>query len=1124
VRYNPESKVYSAVDTKGLVNSAIVDMQVADSSTLLLGTDGDGLMVLNIATGGLHNYNIGLLGIDSQKLKVHSIMRDNRGGLWLGCFQQGVIMEPAVENEFHYIGSRSSVANNIGSCCVTSVFNDRNGNVWVGTDNDGIYLLNSDFSQKRHFPAEHKAGSVPRTTLCIYRDSHGSVWVGSYLDGLFRLDEKSGRCQSIPLANQNDFRLSPSVYSIGEDSRHNLWVAVSGIGLYRINTLTLEQKLYRTMANDISSPLTENRLPNTWINKVLVCGNRVYLGSYDGLCCFDIDKEDFTSAFGTNRVLAGEIIYDLLCDEDGIIWLATANGLFSFNPQNNESTRYTMINGLPNNSVASLRCGADNNLWISTSNGISCMNRQTGFFSNYYASDGLQCNEFSKGASAVSSDGMLIYGGMNGLICFYPQKIKKHCTIPRVRISNFYINNTPVTKAMLSDGRPIVDCDITKADKVWLSSTDNSFTIEFTALEYASRDRISYWYNMDGKGWIRLQQWSNKVSFSNLKPGKHEFCVRSGVMTADAISFSKIRRLTIQIAAPWYATRLAYALYLFAAAMAVLIVLLYMKRDNMLKMKIMEHKYAEDINEAKLQFFINISHEIRTPMSLIMGPIQKLISTDDNPERQHTYNIIYRNAERILGLVNQLMDIRKIDKGQMKLHLEEVDVVRIVQSVCDNFSFQASSQDVTLNCNADQQPIMAWVDTAHFDKIIVNILSNAFKFTPKDGTINVVVRKEAEPATDGHVVIDIEDSGPGVSAEDLSRIFERFYQSPTNGKTISGTGVGLHLTKSLVELHHGTISAANNVGKPGCHFTVRIPLGSSHLSVDDKMKPSAVRTEPKPDTANAPVAQIAEKKSSRVNTKTKYHVLVVEDDDEIRQYLKTELAADFHVQVCANGAEALELILKKAPDIVVSDVMMPVMDGVTLCKKIKQNITINSLPVILLTSLTNESNIIEGLDVGADAYITKPFSIELLRHTLLNKLQSRIILKNNFQGSQTQETKIEKPDVVTPDDRLMQRIMKVINANISNPDLNVDMLATTVGISRAHLHRKMKELTNQSTHIFIRNVRLQQAAQLLREGRQSVSEISDVVGFVSTAHFSTAFKDLFGLTPSEYMRQHSMKK
>jgi len=564
--------------------------------------------------------------------------------------------------------------------------------------------------------------------------------------------------------------------------------------------------------------------------------------------------------------------------------------------------------------------------------------------------------------------------------------------------------------------------------------------------------------------------------------------------------------------------KFAYICYALLLVFAVLIVLLFI-RNKKLKIKIIQQQDAAEISEAKSQFFINISHEIRTPISLILGPMQKLISTDDNPERQHTYNIIYRNAERILGLINQLMDIRKIDKGQMKLHFENSDVVKIVKSVCDNFGLQASLQNLRLNISGSQDPIMAWIDIANFDKIIVNILSNAFKFTPQNGTINVSIRQESLEKSDGYAVIDIEDSGPGISADDLNRIFERFYQSPSNVKVASGTGVGLHLTKSLVELHHGTITARNNVGKPGSCFTIRIPLGNGHLSAAEV---AAVPTQNNVESVPM-LPQIASDgaQTSKNYSKTKYQVLVVEDDVEIRQYLKNELSADFHVQVCTNGAEALELILRKTPDIVVSDVVMPVMDGVTLCKKIRQNITVNSLPVVLLTSLTDERNIIESLDVGVDAYITKPFSIELLRHTLLNKLQGRVVLKNNFQGSQTQEAMVEKRDVVSPDDRLMQRIMKVINANMSNPDLNVDMLATTVGISRSHLHRKMKELTNQSTHIFIRNVRLQQAAVLLREKRHSVSEISDVVGFANTAYFSTAFKDMYGMTPTEYMNQNT---
>ena len=543
----------------------------------------------------------------------------------------------------------------------------------------------------------------------------------------------------------------------------------------------------------------------------------------------------------------------------------------------------------------------------------------------------------------------------------------------------------------------------------------------------------------------------------------------------------------------------------------------------------MEHKHAEDINEAKLQFFINISHEIRTPMSLIIGPLQNLICSDADPERQRTYNIIRRNAERILSLINQLMDIRKIDKGQMRLCFAESDIVRLVRDVCANFEYQADLQGINLKFEPCRQVIKAWVDAGNFDKIIVNILSNAFKFTPRGGSVIVkMIVEQSEPAdkgnADGYVVIDIEDSGSGINPDDLNRIFERFYQSQVRN-SVPGTGVGLHLTKSLVELHHGTIVVANNDGRPGCHFTVRLPLGSKHLTKEEMLAVSTINTGDMPGPIlPTPIPMADDAGEIHKRSKTKYRVLIVEDDDEIRNYIKDELSADFHIKDCANGAEALNIILRNAPDIIVSDVMMPVMDGKTLCQKIKQNITVNYLPVILLTSLTAENDRIEGLDVGADAYLTKPFNIEVLRHTIQNLLRNRATLKNKFQGSQTQGANVKKLEVSSPDDRLMQRVMTMINKNIGNQELSVEMIANTVGISRVHLHRKLREITNQSARDFIRNVRLQQAATLLAEKHHSVSEIAEIVGFSSTSHFSVAFKDLYGLSPSEYMEKSKSER
>lgn len=1094
--------------------NAVVDIYRADSTSLMIGTDGSGLKVYNEATGELSDYNLGLLaGVSSQKLKVHSIMRDRRGNLWLGCFQQGVVLEPVTDNEFVYIGSRSSVANTIGACCVMSVTCDGD-KIWVGTDNDGIYQLNADFSLVRHFPADNPAYNIPRTTLCIRKDTRGNVWVGSYLEGLFRLNASTGRCESFEIRGEDGFGNVSSVYSMVEDANHNLWVAVAGRGLCRINTQTFEQKMYNTSKGGIGYSEEFNQLSQSWINTLLLVGDKLYYGGYDGFGCLDTKSEDFVSTLGSNRLLAGEVVYALREGADGEIWIGTANGLFKFDTQAREFVKYTMSDGLPSNSISSIECDSENNLWVSTNNGISCFVAQDNSFSNYYASDGLQCNEFSKSASSVSGSGMLFYGGVSGMVCFYPQNIKKHYSIPKIRIANFYIHDKEVTKGMLSGGKPIVDCDITKAEDVYLSHTDNSFSIGFTAMEFANPERISYLYNMDGNGWIHLQHGSNKVSFSNLSYGTHEFSIKA----ASANSFSKTRKLTIHIAAPWYATTVAYIAYLLILILAAVLVLWHLHRGRILRAQVLEHKHAEDINEAKLQFFMNISHEIRTPMSLIIGPLYKLIGSDKDAGRQRTYDTIRRNAERILGLINQLMDIRKIDKGQMQLNFVESDVVGLARNVCANFNYQAELQDIVLSIAADIQEIKAWVDPDSFDKIITNIISNAFKFTPPGGYINVSLKLQPEGNDDSCVIINIEDSGTGINPDDLNRIFDRFYQSG-HDKSASGTGIGLHLTKLLVELHHGTIEAHNNIDKPGCHFIVKLPVGSNLLASAAPL-PEPAQLDKMSETMNVEPAGLPNSESdAKKRSKTKYQVLVVEDDEEIRRYIKEELSSDFHVQECTNGAEALDIVLRNAPDIVVSDVLMPVMDGKTLCQKIKQNITVNYVPVVLLTSLTSETDRIEGLDVGADAYMTKPFNIEVLRHTVMNLLRSRATLKNKFMGRQSQAGNIKKLEVSSPDDRLMQRVMTVVNKNLGNPDLSVEMVASTVGISRVHLHRKLRELTNQTGRDFIRNMRLQQAATLLSEKRHSISEIAEIVGFQSVPHFSTAFKELYGMSPSDYMEQ-----
>lgn len=674
---------------------------------------------------------------------------------------------------------------------------------------------------------------------------------------------------------------------------------------------------------------------------------------------------------------------------------------------------------------------------------------------------------------------------------------------------------------MKSGRYDIVTTSVTNSNKFHLSHKDNSFSIELSAMEFYSPERISYSYTFNSNTWVNLQSGVNRISFSELTPGIYHFQVKA----RDYNSYSEIKKLTIIISPPWYVSWWAKTIYCLTAVIITIFIIVQIRQRYRARQEMLEHIHAEQLNEAKLQFFINISHEIRTPMSLIISPLQKLMATDYDTERQQSYNIIYRNAERLLRLVNQLMDIRKIDKGQMQLKFQETDIVSFIQDLHYTFAYQANTKHIKLDFHSEVKELKAWIDPKNFDKVILNILSNAFKFTPENGNIQIRLctgndPNAAEKALSRYFEISIEDDGIGINETELERIFDRFYQirNSQNNSNI-GTGIGLHLTRSLVELHHGSITVENNQGTPGCRFIVRLPLGKEHLKPEE-IDNSAVKQDSVHITTALPTTPLIET-PPKTHSKSKYRVLIVEDNDEIRRYICQELGRDFHMQECRNGKEAFTYILKKTPDLIISDIMMPEMDGMTLCSKVKQNINTNHIPVILLTAKSREEDNLEGLSIGADAYITKPFSIEILRQSTFNLIKSRERLRNNFQGSQTQKERMQELEIESPDERLLDRIMKVINDNIANPELNVEMVAETVGISRVHLHRKLKELTNQSTRDLIRNLRLKQAATLLAKKRQSINEVAALTGFTNVAYFSTAFKELYGMTPTAYMEQNA---
>ena len=962
------------------------------------------------------------------------------------------------------------------------------------------------------------------TVTDVQARKRGDFWLGTYTRGLAKLNRRTGECE-YPLPVDNE-----KIFSITEDRHKNLYIATFGSGFYQYNLVTKELKHYES-SKDETGDLTRNELANDWVNYIF-CDSEgmIWLGHYKGISCFNPVNESFINYRKVNTLVEDRVGYVVQEDHAGNIWAGTTDGLYCFNKKTDELTCFTVADGLPNNVICGICEDEEHNMWISTYMGICKYDAKTGRYINYYAGDGLQGNEFTHGAFYKDEAGKVYFGGINGITYFQPSSIESVLKDTKVWITDFSIFNQPVRKNTRSGRHTVIYTSVPDANMFQLAHYDNTFSIVFSTLQYNNPEQISYQYKIEelSNQWLSTEPGVNRVTYNNLLPGKYTFHVRA----LSHGNLSEIRTVKILITPPWYEMWWAYCIYAFLFGLLVLGIVNYILSRMRHRREIMKREHAEQLNEAKLQFFINISHEIRTPMTLIINPLEKLLAEKKGGEVQKTYLMIYRNAQRILRLINQLMDIRKLDKGQMFMKFRETDMVGFIDDVMLTFDYMARKKKIHFSFEHVMPQLKVWVDMNNFDKILMNIFSNAFKYTPEQGEITVILSTgrdstRRDPLKE-YFEITVTDNGIGLDREKIERIFERFYQIDNDvTKSNFGTGIGLHLSRSLVELHHGIILAENREDAPGSRFIIRIPLGSAHLRTDELedveavITPHTVLVKPeKTDLEEAFEEEEDEESKKAGKSKNRMRILIVEDEEEILSYLKEELEGDYRIMTRKNGREAYDTILADTPDLVISDIMMPEMDGLSLCRKIKQNTNVNHVPVILLTAKSKPEDTMEGMATGADAYMVKPFNTELLKSTIANLIANRKLLKSKFSGAQQQEDKVQKLSMKSADEILMSKIMKVINENLSNPDLNVEMLAANVGLSRVHVHRKLKELTNLSARDFIKNIRLQQAAALLKEKKLTVSEVAYATGYTNLSHFSSSFKEVHGMSPKEYMLAH----
>ena len=1118
------SNVFTQISSIG--NLPIDNIYISRNNKLYIGCDGLGIYVYDPQTGFLQDNPLFSRLVNLAKSKVTSIIEDNQGNIWVSMLQKGVFMQSNIQNDFNYMGFRLGNRNVIGENCVTSLSINQGNQVWVGTDKDGLYLFNiATQSVEGHFLNQS-------TVLTLCKDQQGRTWVGTYTDGLGYMDA-AGSFHPVDLGISK----SVGILDIKQDPQGNIWIATMGKGLFCLQKDGSRRNYKAKYGAD--NNLKVNSLPNDYLIKLSFSndGNHLYVATSVGLACLDRKRNSWVSTFkGINCLNKNSFSHCVFVDSKDHVWYGTEDGAFCFDFRKGIKPKlYTTANGLTDNSVASITEDYQGNIWLGTIKGLNKLALKSGTITKFYAESGLQSNEFSDASVCTTQDRKtILIGGSGGLNWFQADQVRQHPWQAKVVISGFILNNKMVTPGMKSGSYTITDNWSTFSRDFQLSHEDNTFTLQLSTLTYNDVEQISYVYSINGDAWRTVPAGQNELAFSHMAPGRYKYRIKAICNGYE----TPVKEFTIIVHPAWYASIWAKLFYLLLLIATIMLYLRHRKRQMEDQLILQQHIHAEEMGEAKIKFFMNISHEIRTPLTLIITPLLSLIKEDKEPHRQGIYEIIRKNSERILHLINQMMDLRKIDKGQMVMRMCKTDMVSFINEEYDLFKQQAIAKSIDFEYQHDCEELPVWIDRNNFDKVIINTLSNAFKFTPTAGHILLSLTH-----TGHHAYISIKDSGIGIPKDKLETIFQRFYQTPAdpNERNV-GTGIGLDLTRSLVELHYGTISARNNEGEKGSkfergsEFIIRIPLGKDHLKPEEIIEEEEMKKEQNNELAEAEQEeQLAESNDQPAETLNnsdttpasakgaKAEIVIVEDEEDIQEYLKAQLSSDFKIRTYPNGKVALNEILKNKPDLVISDIMMPEMDGTTLCAKLKSNINTNDVPIILLTAKSREEDQLEGLQTGADAYILKPFNMDILHRNIINLLTVRRTLRNKFTGNESQNHQVEQIEMQTPDNSLMQRVMEVINENINDSDLSVDMIAQKVGISRVHLHRKMKELTNQTPHSFIRNIRLQQAAKLLKDGKQSITEVMYACGFSNSASFSTMFKNLYGCSPREYM-QNAMKK
>ncbi len=1075
---------------------SVTDLLVDKKKELWITTDGCGIYkVIGTTKKAIPFNNVN----DNQLAKsnsVWSLYEDKDGNIWFGSLRGGISM---LSNSPKYFKNIRYNAKDPAENFILSFCEDEKKNLWVGTDGAGLKYWNR--KNNSYINYGNKLSSPFITG--IVRDNNNEIWLSTWAGGVNKINPQNNSVTQYSCFNPFTKQIEKNIWFVYKDSKANIWASATNEGsLYFFDRAKNSFELFDKSVTNLQC-LTETSDGKLWG------------GNYTNL--FSIEK----NTRKINKVSIGNPIRCIHEDKDKNLWLGTQEGgLLLFDRKKNTFKRLTTDDGLPSNTILRLLEDKEGNLWMSTYNGVCRFDKKRQTFRNFSVNDGLQSNQFSFNAGIELSTGEFLFGGINGFNIFFPEAIKGFNQKNNLLLSDFSVNNQSIEESKVE----VTNDDSTKMKEVSLDYDQTALSLEFVAIDYNNADKINYAYFLEGwdEQWNYVGQ-ARKANYSRLPEGKYTFKVKT---TNSKGGWNKeVSLISIEVLPPWYRTWWAYTLYLLGIAAALFVYLDYEKNKEALKYKVkiaeLESKKEKEIAEKQSSMFTYISHEFRTPLSLIINPLKKAVQKErvENGSSGSDLAIAHRNARRLLSLVDQLLLFRKAENDADSLRLSPINVNKLCNEVYQCFVIQAKDKNINYNFDIPENEIEIIGDYEKIEISLFNLMSNAFKYTPIGGEINLKLTE-----TNSDVEMEISDSGEGIDKADIEVIFEKFRQINSKVSISTGFGIGLFIVKYFVDKHKGKVSCSSEIGK-GSIFKLTFLKGSSHfenavitndiqqrsqlfdeLNIDDTEENTSVNT------------PISETDFQTVMLTEKRTILIIDDNDDIRNYLIKLFSENYMVYSAENGEEGLKLTKKHMPDLVISDITMEQMDGLELCRKIKESNDLSHIPVILLTASKNPETHLQGINDGADDYIMKPFDDDILVARVESLLKNRSNLRTYFLDSITLKENTQKVPVEYQ--FILKKCIDIVEANIHKKDFTIKTFAQEMGMSHRTLYTKIKIISGQTLNAFIRSLRIRRAAMLMLTEDMNIAQASAEVGFEDPKYFRQQFVKLFGMTPSDYIKKY----